>query len=531
MSQDQFQNWLKNLESKISPVELELGKESWNLATTGKKEHVEKVAKLRSEYRLIFTNKKEFEQLSLYKKNSSHWDPVIKRQLEILWFQYAENQMDANIIEKISTLEADLESIYSNFRGKMDGKTIDNNTIRKVLKTSKDSNQCKAVWLASKQIGEEVKEKLLKLVHLRNEGANKSGFNNYYAMSLELDELQEKSLFSLLDDLAKKSKKAYLSTKKELDQELTEKFNISKNQLRPWHYADPFFQEAPPSQEVDLNPKFKNIDIIQLTKKTFEGLGFFIDDILEKSDLFAREGKDQGAFCTMIGRTKDVRILCNLEPTEYWMSTMLHEMGHGIYDYYLEKNLPYFLYSPAHILSTEAIAMLFGRLTRNKFWLKIILGLPENEVETIVKICITQEKRSMLIFLQWVLVMCHFERELYNNPNQNLNHLWWQLVEKYQDISLEEERNKPDWGAKLHIALAPVYYQNYILGELTASQLLNYLLKNFNHSNELIKNKNAGKFLKNNYFKHGASYPWDVLIQKVTGEKLNPNYYLKQFVD
>ena len=50
-----------------------------------------------------------------------------------------------------------------------------------------------------------------------------------------------------------------------MDQELAEKFKISIDQLRPWHNADPFYQEAPPSQEIDLNPKFKDIDINLLT--------------------------------------------------------------------------------------------------------------------------------------------------------------------------------------------------------------------------------------------------------------------------
>lgn len=37
------------------------------------------------------------------------------------------------------------------------------------------------------------------------------------------------------------------------------------------------------------------------------------------------------------------------------------------------------------------------------------------------------------------------------------------------------ERNEPDWAAKIHIALAPVYYHNYVLGNLTAAQLRNHL--------------------------------------------------------
>ena len=32
-------------------------------------------------------------------------------------------------------------------------------------------------------------------------------------------------------------------------------------------------------------------------------------------------------------------------------------------------------------------------------------------------------------------------------------------------------RAAPDWASKIHLAVAPVYYQSYLLGELLASQL------------------------------------------------------------
>jgi len=33
-----------------------------------------------------------------------------------------------------------------------------------------------------------------------------------------------------------------------------------------------------------------------------------------------------------------------------------------------------------------------------------------------------------------------------------------------------------------------------------------------------------------NYFKHGAKYPWNEMIEKATGEKLTAKYYADQFV-
>ena len=59
-----------------------------------------------------------------------------------------------------------------------------------------------------------------------------------------------------------------------------------------------------------------------------------------------------------------------------------------------------------------------------------------------------------------------FEKALYANPGQDLNKVWWDLVEKYQEIKRPEGRNQPDYASKIHIVTVPVYYQNYMLGEL-----------------------------------------------------------------
>ena len=45
------------------------------------------------------------------------------------------------------------------------------------------------------------------------------------------------------------------------------------------------------------------------------------------------------------------------------------------------------------------------------------------------------------------------------------------LAEKYQEVKRPEGRNEPDFAAKIHIVTTPVYYHNYMLGEMFASQV------------------------------------------------------------
>ena len=130
--------------------------------------------------------------------------------------------------------------------------------------------------------------------------------------------------------------------------------------------------------------------------------------------------------------------------------------------------------------------------------------------------------------------MFNFERELYKNPEQDLNKLWWDLTKKYQLIDFV--RDAPDWASKIHLTSSPVYYHNYLLGKLLASQLHNYIIKNILkkdslHNVDYSGNKEIGEYLKNNIFSQGKKYKWNTMIKRDTGEYLTPKYFVEQFVD
>src|SRR3954463_8632124 len=84
---------------------------------------------------------------------------------------------------------------------------------------------------------------------------------------------------------------------------------------------------------------------------------------------------------------------------------------------------------------------------------------------------------QLLIFSRWCQVMLRFEKGMYEDPDQDLNKLWWDLVEKYQLLTRPAGRSAPDYASKIHIVVAPVYYHNYMMGELFASQVHHAIAK------------------------------------------------------
>ncbi|MFZ4707847.1 MAG: M2 family metallopeptidase, partial [Bacteroidales bacterium] len=230
----------------------------------------------------------------------------------------------------------------------------------------------------------------------------------------------------------------------------------------------------------------------------------------------------------------DVRVLCNIKPNASWMGTMLHEFGHANYDKYIDEKLPFCLRTPAHTFTTEAIAMLFGRMSSNA---QFLVDMKLTDTADARKVAVESFKvlrLEQLTFSRWAQVMYRFEKGMYENPDQDLNKLWWDLVEKYQMIKRPADRNQPDWATKIHIASYPCYYHNYLLGELLASQLNHYIAAELLKSNDFRQSyygkTEVGDYLKSNVFMPGARWTWNEMIEKATGEKLTAKYYAEQFV-
>jgi len=531
----EFTDFLEDYYSRIDSLSKKANLSYFDASISGKETDYEASSKYQLEICKTYSNKSDFEKLKRFKNSGEIKDQILKRQLDLIYNEYASNQFDEKLHEEIISLSTNIEKKYSLFRAELNEKKITDNEIDKILEKSCNSEELKETWMASKQIGKFVEEDVLQLVKLRNRGAKELGYNNYHEMSLALNEQKSNKIDELFDELDEMTKASFTKLKIQIDTHLLEKYNIDKESVMPWHYQDKYFQVGPKIFTIDLDKYFEDKDIEKITRDYFNGIELNIDDVLDKSDLYEKEGKYQHAYCTDIDRRGDVRVLCNIKPNHRWMSTMLHEFGHAVYDKFISHTLPWQLRTHAHILTTEAIAMMFGRFALNPQWLKDMIGFSENEKEKISEDCFKSLQSEQLIFSRWIQVMYHFEKGMYENPGQNLNNFWWELVERYQLLKKPEGRDEPDWAAKIHLALYPAYYHNYMLGELLALQLYYYIAKKViksSKSDECFSgNDKVGEYLKQLFFSYGALFPWDELIVKATGEKLSPKYYANQFIN
>lgn len=525
-SKDAAVLFLEDENNKLQQLHKECAEASWMVNTTGEEKWQQKEAEAEATYKLYCSDSTRFKRIKDFLDTTVEGS-VEHRQLQRLYQEAAENQLTDDILKEIVSRTSTLSNRMTTFRGEIDGRKVTENDIRETLLSSSDNELRRKMWEASKQIGRVISEDLLQLIKLKNKAAQTLGYRNYYELSFELQELDLDEIFSIFKELKEITDAPFRMIKDEIDSELASKLNVAVCDLRPWHYSDAFFQDAPAVSGANLTPVLQKQDIEKLTSDTFASLHMDIDELLKNGDLYEREGKNPYAFCQDVDRKGDIRVLCNIKQNQYWMETMLHEYGHAVYDKYIDPKLPFILRTPAHILMTEAVAMFFGRVTKFKEWLQKFLQLPGNKLEDMLDSTTKSLRRQMFITARWVLTFVFFERALYEDPDQDLNKLWWDLVQDIQYQSPPDNRDEPDWAAKMHFTMAPVYYHNYLLGELVASQFHDYIDQNVSDS---IFTKQTGQFFINEVFRHGDRYTWQELLEKATGHRLSPTYFVKQFV-
>ncbi|HEX6962089.1 MAG TPA: M2 family metallopeptidase, partial [Lacipirellula sp.] len=497
-------------EREIRPLEIAVSRAWWKANTTGDDRDFAAKEAAQNKLDEALSNDERFAELkSLQDADIS--DQLLARQIDVLYLQYLEKQVPEELLKKISARSNAIEKSFNTFRARVGDQDLTDSEVKKVLGDSKDSAERKTVWEASKRVGLVVEDHLKSLVKLRNDVATRLGFKNYHAMQLHLSEQDQAEVIKLFDELDELTRQPFERAKAEIDQRLADDYDIPVIELRPWHYHDPFFQEAPAVYDSSLDVAFEQLDkeqIPKLCQKFYAGIDLPVDDVLSRSDLYERPGKSPHAFCTDIDREGDVRVLANIVPNEQWMSTMLHELGHAVYSSKnIPPSMPYVLRSDAHILCTEGVAMMFERFSKNGDWLEE-MGVDVPDVEAYNEIGKRMRRDQLLIFSRWCQVMLRFEKALYEDPDQDLNKLWWDLVEKYQGQHRPEDRDAPDYASKIHLVVAPAYYHNYMLGQLFACQLHREIAEEVLEAENVTDayytdNAAVGKFMQERVFAPG----------------------------
>lgn len=512
--------------ARLQPLARELNHAYWRAARSGRAADYERVAGLEIRIRQLHADAGVLRRLRALLADNSLRDAGLRRQLELLLALFRENQLPAEQIARLVRAGLALERTYAAHRFTLAGQPIAANGLYAVLAHCDDPERRRSAWRALQARGSALRDQLLALVRERNRAARELGFADYRRMRLQLDEIDPDWLSGLVAELAERSRGLHAALMHRLRARLARRWDIQPEAVAPWHFADPEFQRPPTGDGLRLDPVFGQRSPVELAVATVRLLGFDPAPVLEGSDLEERPGKTPYAFCLALDRLGDVRLLANVRPGVQWTATMLHELGHGLFHTGVAPHLPWLLRQPAHPVLSEAVAVVLGRLVRRPLWLKRLLGLSEQRLRLAAPVLGLRRRRARLVYLRHALVLVHFERELYRDPDQDLDALWWQLKQRYQGIARPAGQRSAGWAGQAHLVLAPASAHQGLLGHLLASQLERHLTAELGGWPRL--GPEVGAHLRRILFAPGASQRWDALWRQRIGRAPGPDAFLEQ---
>ncbi|HJO38484.1 MAG: M2 family metallopeptidase [Vicinamibacterales bacterium] len=525
--------FIANYLDRYRPLHLESSYAWWDANVTGSDAAFGRKARAEAAIIELQSDRAVFADLVRF-RDAGLDDPVLRRQVDVLYRTCLGRQADPARQKRIVEIENSIEQTFNTHRSTVDGRSLTENEVREVLSESRESRAVEAAWKSYMAVGAQVADRVREVVELRNTIARELGYANYFAMALDLQEIDADALLRLFDDLDDLTRSPFAALKAELDTRQAERFGLEPAALRPWHFGDLFFQEAIGEGESGLDAVFRDRDLIEVARGYYASLGMPVEAVLARSDLYERDTKSPHAFSVDLDRAGDVRILCNLKPSTRWMDTLLHELGHAVYDVHLDAALPFVLKEASSAITTEGIAMMMGSMAKNEEFLVRGLGAAVGEATRLVEAARRSLAAEKLIFSRWAQVVVRFEHAMYAGHDGDLGALWWELKQRYQLLP-PPDRIAPDYAAKVHIAVYPAYYQSYVMGDLFGTQLRRRLADTLGDGTDpaatcFYDRADAGRYLRDEVFAPGNRYPWHELTERCTGAPLSAEAFASLYV-
>ena len=174
--ENRLKKFISEYEAKSIPLYKEMTLSSWNANVTGTDIDYAKSEKASFDYAKIFTDKGSFTELKEIRDAGEIKDPLLARQLDLLYNSYLGGQVDTTLIAEQIKMETEISKKYSNFRVNIKGKPLSDNEVDDILRNSLNSTDLQTVWEGSKMIGPLVADDIIKLVKHRNNIAKKNRF-------------------------------------------------------------------------------------------------------------------------------------------------------------------------------------------------------------------------------------------------------------------------------------------------------------------------------------------------------------------
>ena len=478
--------------------------------------------------------------------------PLQARQLQKLLLAAAESPGTIpDIVAARVEAESRQSSIQDGYQYRLDGKAVTANDIDNLLERSRDLDERRRAWEASKEIGKELRGGLAELQKLRNAVAREMGYSSFHALQVADYDLTVAEMDALLQGFLRDTRPLYAQLHTWVKHELAKRYGVLPPPgAIPAHWINNRWAQNWTGivEAANLDRYFEGREpswILKQAEAFYVSLGFgpLPDSFWKKSDLYPvpvgeKRKKNSHGSAWHIDLGSDVRSLMSVQPNTRWFKTTHHELGH-IYYYlsYTRPEVPPLLRAGANRAFHEGIGELIAIASLQTPYLKAAGILPpEKEIETI-PFLLNEALAETVPFIAWsVGVMSRWEEDLYEKDLSagEYNARWWRYKKENQGIEPPSPRGEEycDPASKTHINDDPAQYYDYAIATVLKYQLHDHIarkiLKQDPRSANYYGSKEVGDFLKS-ILKQGATRPWREVLREATGEDLSTKALLEYF--
>lgn len=474
------------------------------------------------------------------------------RQLEAMLFTAADKPgtVPDLVAKRIAAETEQVERLYG-YQFTLDGRPVTPNQIDDLLRESNALPRRRDVWEASKAVGPTLKPGIIALQALRNQTVQALGYPDFFSYQVSDYDMTTEEMLALTERLVEQTRPLYREIHTWVRYELAKRYGVPVPDLIPAHWLpNRWAQDWTALVQVEgldmgaaLGEKSPEW-IVQQGEEFYKSLGFapLPASFSERSSLYplppdAPYKKNSHASAWHLDYDTDVRSLMSVEPNPYWWETTLHELGHIYYCLsYSRPEVPLVLRRGANRAYHEGVGSLIGLASMQRPFL-VNRGLAPADAEVDQMAQLLSEALNYVVFIPWSAgVMTRFEHALYAEdlPSDQYNHLWWDLVRRYQGVAPPEPRGEEyaDALTKTHINNDAAQYYDYALSYALLFQLHDHIARTILHQDphdtDYWGSQAVGDFLRS-VMEPGASRPWREVLQETTGRELDAEAMVAYF--
>ncbi len=409
---------------------------------------------------------------------------------------------------EILKLSDSLNKLFTNFSSDLQGQMLTLTELNKTYGSSRNRSERENAFRAANAAGDSVSYGLSVIFQLRNKEAAGLGYQNYFDMIASQTPLGTESVLQFIYKLDSLTQQHFTTISTNALK------TVGVNELELW---DLDFIHSEINQKAD---DFFNFDQeLRVLDNVLERMGFEVEQL---PIYFIRKSGADNLLTDNVFEIKaphDVRIILTETDRELRMRQLLKTTGQALYAVHIAENKRVYNFL-AQKTWQMAMSEIMALLAIDSLWLNDFANMPVSFIRKYRKARYEQE----LIEVRMLLLNLHFEHEAYLNPDQDLNKLYWNMLQKYTGLPRHEDITV--WASNRKFLNAPLNSLNLLLAKIIAAQSVNYMN---DYLGQPVDDLRTSAFLIQNYYRFGSRYSWTELLERGTGEKLNPEHLVSHF--